>query len=210
MTRGHQDHGRANQNKDRDGADQDRAVHAAADRLARVQIVRSVALQGRIGQDKNGKPGMPDDVEPSGALGTGPEQSGRREYAGEGQRVYKGDGGGEQIAAGEDEESGQSQEAKLAEEQDRRDQVADDQRGFVSRNESGNGSELHRRVWQRSDKERRGRQHRRQRKVHLSAIRRGDGHEQAGVVALHDRPEDSRCEALRVLGADFMLHKYQL
>jgi hypothetical protein len=81
--------------------------------------------------------------------------------------------GGEQIAAGEDEEAGQSQEAKLAEQQDRRDQVADDQRGLVSRNESGNGSELHRRVRQRSDKERSGCQHGRQRKVHLAAVGRG-------------------------------------
>ena len=76
MTRGHQDRGRANQNEDRYDADQDRTAHAAADRLARVQIVRSVVLQGRIDQDKNGKPGVPDDVEPRSALGTGPEQSG--------------------------------------------------------------------------------------------------------------------------------------
>ena len=78
---------------------------------------------------------MPEHEQPGRGLEPGAEQTARREQTGKREAVRDGQRGGEQVAAGQHGQARRAQETELTEQQDSRDQVEDDERRPVDRNE---------------------------------------------------------------------------
>ena len=74
-------------------------------------------------------------------------------------RVRNGDERGEEVAAGEHQQPARSQDAELTEQQDRGDQVVDDQRGLIDRDERADRRKRHLGEGHRRQKDRRGDRH---------------------------------------------------
>ena len=75
-------------------------------------------------------------VQPRGALRSGPQQTGLRENLREGQRVRNNDQRREQIAARQDIECARARYRVLAEQQRRRNEVADEHQGLLDQDEA--------------------------------------------------------------------------
>ena len=117
------------------------------DRRARVSLWRArrvnLPVEERVRDHEKREPRVPEHVQPGGALRSGAEQPGRREQPGEAQGMRNGNEGGEEVTPREHQQSARSQDAVLTEQQDRGDQVIDDLRGLIDRDESDHRRKRH-------------------------------------------------------------------
>ena len=122
----------------------------------------------------------------------------RREQPGEGQRMADGHGRGEEVAAAQHQQRARAQDAVLAEQQHRGDEVVDDQRRLVDRDERGHRRQLDGGEWrQRAEDPRGDEQHGKR----APALRRTGGLVQqergavvgrGGQVVVRDRQQSGR------------------
>ena len=141
-------------------------------RRARRQRCRDLnPVEQRIGDHEQRKPRVPEHVQPRGALRSGAEKAGGREQARKSQRVRDRDEGGEEVRAGQRQQPTRLQDAELAVEKPCGDEVIDDERRLIRRNERGYRRERDLGKGQRRQKDRGGHPHRHSREPAIAGSR---------------------------------------
>ncbi len=100
-------------------------------------------FQQGVGHHEQRKARMPEHVDPGGALRPGAEQATGCEQPRERQQVPGGGGGREQVPARQRQHGARTRDDELAEQQDGGDQIIEDERRFVGRNERWKLRQLH-------------------------------------------------------------------